>query len=185
MLHDPVFAAYTENNTMKRRNNMYQPASYTLLISLLRHRPSAFAKIRGGDTIPEIRGDILFYETRYGVFVVADVMGLPYKKEACANHFFAFHIHEGSRCEDGENSPFATAGGHYNPDGCTHPVHAGDLPPLLSVQGRAFSAFLTDRFSVSQIIGKTVIIHENADDFTTQSAGNAGKRIACGVIRGS
>ena len=162
---------------------MYQPSSFALLVSLLRHRPNAVCKMAGGDDHPYLRGEILFYETRYGTFAIADMMGLPYEEGICHGRFFGFHIHSGEKCEDGNNDPLATAGGHYNPNGCPHPMHAGDLPPLLSVKGRAFSAFLTDRFSVSEIIGKTAIIHENADDFTTQPAGNAGKRIACGVIR--
>ena len=44
------------------------------------------------------------------------------------------------------------------------------------------TVFLTDRFRLDEVIGRTVVIHENADDFTTQPAGNAGARIACGVI---
>ena len=49
--------------------------------------------------------------------------------------------------------------------------------------GYALQAFLTDRFTVRDIIGRTVIIHDGLDDFTSQPAGNAGARIACGVIR--
>ncbi|MBP3600475.1 MAG: superoxide dismutase family protein [Clostridia bacterium] len=56
------------------------------------------------------------------------------------------------------------------------------MPPLFEVNGRAFSVFLTDRFSVPQILGKTVIIHALPDDFTTQPSGNAGEKIACGII---
>ena len=43
--------------------------------------------------------------------------------------------------------------------------------------------FLTNRFRVEEILGKTVIIHDSPDDFTSQPAGNAGKKIACGMIR--
>ncbi|MCD7905162.1 MAG: superoxide dismutase family protein [Clostridiales bacterium] len=43
--------------------------------------------------------------------------------------------------------------------------------------------FFTDRFKLSKIIGKTVIIHKNPDDFKTQSSGDAGEKIACGVIK--
>lgn len=62
-------------------------------------------------------------------------------------------------------------------------AHAGDLPPLLSCQGNAYLSVKTDRFSVNEIIGRTVVIHSNPDDFHTQPAGNAGKKIACGVIQ--
>lgn len=57
------------------------------------------------------------------------------------------------------------------------------MPPLFSNRGYAFQAFLTDRFTVLEILGRTVIIHDGTDDFTSQPAGNAGARIACGVIR--
>ena len=57
------------------------------------------------------------------------------------------------------------------------------MPPLIANNGYAIQAFLTDRFTVREILGKTVIIHDSADDFTSQPAGNAGARIACGVIR--
>ena len=53
--------------------------------------------------------------------------------------------------------PFALAEGHYNPDNCPHPYHAGDLPPLFGNKGIAWSAFLTDRFRVGDVIGKTVL----------------------------
>lgn len=64
-----------------------------------------------------------------------------------------------------------------------HPDHAGDLPPLMRSNGNAFSAVVTDRFTPSDIVGRTVVIHSNPDDFSTQPSGNAGKKIACGVIR--
>lgn len=82
-----------------------------------------------------------------------------------------------------EGEAFSAAIGHFDPHGCPHPQHAGDLPPLLLCGTRAFSVTLTDRFRVSQIIGKAVVVHENPDDFTTQPSGNSGARIACGVIR--
>ena len=72
---------------------------------------------------------------------------------------------------------------HYNPNQCAHPYHAGDLPPLFGSNGYAFEAFLTDRFTVSEVIGRTVIIHSKPDDFSTQPSGNSGEKIACGEIR--
>lgn len=59
----------------------------------------------------------------------------------------------------------------------------GDLPPLFVGNGRAWGAVLTTRFRVEEVIGRTVIIHSQADDFRTQPAGDSGSRIACGVIR--
>lgn len=81
-----------------------------------------------------------------------------------------------------QNDPFPLTGSHYNPDNCPHPYHAGDLPPLFGNRGIAWSAFLTNRFQVRDVLGKTVIIHASPDDFTSQPAGNSGKKIACGVI---
>ena len=64
-----------------------------------------------------------------------------------------------------------------------HPHHAGDLPPLMSVDGYAWSAFYDDVLELYNIVGRAVIIHRNPDDFTTQPSGNAGEMMACGVIR--
>ena len=96
---------------------------------------------------------------------------------------FAFHIHSGGTCSGSADDPFRDAQGHYHPENCPHPAHAGDMPPLFSNKGYAAQAFLTGRFTVREIIGRTVIIHAGTDDFTSQPAGNAGARIACGVIR--
>lgn len=86
-----------------------------------------------------------------------------------------------SACD--EANPFADAMTHFNPEDCPHPYHAGDLPPLWGSDGYAFSVFLTDRFSVEEIVGKTVIIHRQPDDFTIQPSGSARQKMACGVIR--
>ena len=72
---------------------------------------------------------------------------------------------------------------HYDPDGCEHPCHAGDLPPLFGNDGYALSLFLTNRFSVEEVTGRVVIIHSHPDDLTTGPSGNSGEKIACGVIR--
>ena len=73
---------------------------------------------------------------------------------------------------------------HYNPLGCPHPYHAGDMPPIFGAAGYAFSAFVTDRFTVRDVVGRSVILHGSPDDFTTQPSGNAGEKIACGEIMG-
>ncbi len=147
---------------------------------VLQTKPAAVAVIRGID--PQLRGTVRFYSTRYGVLVAADIGGLPLATADCTKPVFGFHIHEGTTCTGPSSDPFADVGSHYNPDDCPHPSHAGDLPPLFEAGGRAFTAFLTDRFTVREIIGKTVIIHSSPDDFTTQPAGNAGTKIACGEI---
>lgn len=156
-------------------------------------RPAqAKAQIRGSKEYSKISGRVHFYQTPRGVLVAAEVTGLPGGPQVtgrqavadrCKSPVFAFHIHEGSRCAGNGADPFADVGTHYNPEGCEHPYHAGDLPPLFGNNGYAFMAVLTDRFTVSEIIGKTVIIHGDPDDFHTQPAGNAGMKIACGEIR--
>lgn len=136
----------------------------------------AKAIMRGGEDAPSLRGEVLFFQNKCSVMVSARLFGLPQNDSG----FFAFHIHEGDGC-GGED--FADTGGHYNPEDVPHPMHAGDLPPLLSCGGCAYVDIKTDRFRVEEIIGRTVIIHDGADDFHTQPSGNAGKKIACGVIK--
>ena len=150
--------------------------------SVFRRRADAVARINGSEMYQNIHGKVLFYTVRVGVIVRSIITGLPKGTKPCGSPIFAFHIHSGGRCDGNENDAFANAAGHYNPQNCPHPYHAGDLLPLFGANGNAFSAFLTDRFRVSEIIGKTVIIHSSFDDFTTQPSGNAGEKIACGVI---
>ena len=110
-------------------------------------------------------------------------MRAPPHRGPCGGGIFAFHIHSGGQCSGNEKAPFANALAHYDRDDCPHPAHAGDLPPLFENQGYAFQMFLTGRFSLCEVIGKTVIIHSGPDDFTSQPSGNAGSKIACGQIR--
>lgn len=138
--------------------------------------------IKGSPDYPAITGEIGFYQTAVGVLISVQVTGLPSSNAVCANQFFGFHIHSGSSCTGNADEPFANARTHYNPSNCDHPYHAGDLPPILGNHGYAFQVFLTDRFSVDEIIGKTVVIHSDRDDFTTQPSGDSGTKIACGVI---
>lgn len=139
---------------------------------------AAVAYLSGGQVTPGLSGTAKFYPAKGGVLVAVDVTGLP---QDSATGIFALHIHEGTACSGAD---FADAKGHFNPGGLPHPRHAGDLPPLFANQGRAFLAVLTGRFRISDVIGRTVIIHSAPDDFTTQPSGNAGTRIACGVIQG-
>lgn len=136
----------------------------------------AVACIKGGAEAPCLRGEVRFYQRRGFVLVEGEISGLPKDN---SSGFFGLHIHEGGGCA-GEN--FSETGGHYNPEGRPHPRHAGDLPPLLRCGDGAYFALRTDRFCVKDVMGRTVVIHGNPDDFTSQPAGNAGKKIACGVI---
>lgn len=149
----------------------------------IRQQPTAIARIRGSNQYPNICGMVRFYQTGRGVIVAAHISGLPEPEGPCRHPVFAFHIHTGACCTGSGSDPFADVGGHFNPDNCPHPQHAGDLPPLFGSGGHAFSVFLTDRFCVKDIIGRTVIIHGGPDNFTSQPAGNAGPKIACGEIR--
>lgn len=136
----------------------------------------AVAYLKGGDMAPDLEGVVKFYQTSRGVIVSAHIFGLPKEN---SSGFFAFHIHEGDNCS---GAGFVNTKGHYNPSNAAHPMHAGDLPPLLSNNGEAYLEVLTNRFKINEIIGKTMVIHSKADDFFTQPAGNAGDKIACGVI---
>lgn len=137
-------------------------------------KPGAVARVSGGSSAPCLFGTVKFYQMGKQVLVVTEVYGLPKSETG----FFALHIHEGGSCKE----EFSLTGSHYNPENNPHPMHAGDLPPLLSCEGRAFSAVLTDRFTIKEIIGRTAVIHEGPDDFASQPAGNAGQKIACGLI---
>ena len=144
-----------------------------------RNCPDAVARITGGVEATRLSGCVEFYQEDGCVLVVARISGLPRDSET---GFFGFHIHQGKECFGVD---FSGAEGHYNPMGQPHPEHAGDLPPLIRCRGNAYLSFRTDRFSVSEVIGRTVVIHSDPDDFHTQPAGNAGKKIACGVIQKS
>ena len=141
----------------------------------------AIARIAGSIAYPDIKGYVRFTQMKNGVFVSAEVSGLPCERQN-GSCIYGFHIHSGESCGGNETDPFADSDGHYNPDGSMHPYHAGDLPPLFGNHGYAYMSVFTDRFSVNDIIGKTVIIHKNPDDFTTQPSGNSGEKIACGII---
>lgn len=148
-----------------------------------RQLPDAVAIVSGIGGYAAIRGQVSFYQTGNGVLVRVSLRNLPRSKGACAHPIFGFHIHGGSSCTGNESDPLADVGTHYNPHHCPHPYHAGDMPPVFGVNGHAFSLFLTDRFTVREVIGKTIILHDRPDDFTTQPAGNAGAKIACGIIQ--
>lgn len=137
--------------------------------------PQAVALIHGGNEVPSLFGKVKFYQKSDCAVVVADIDGLPKN----ATGFYGFHIHEGTSCS---GNGFSKSGSHYNPTGTLHPSHTGDLPPLILCNGGARMAVTTDRFKVTDIIGRTVIIHDMPDDFNSQPSGNAGSKIACGII---
>ncbi len=142
---------------------------------------SAMAAIKGSSEYPDVTGYAAFVPCGRGTMVSLSVYGLP-KGTVCGCKTFAVHIHEGGSCTGSQTDPFADVKAHYNPNNCPHPCHAGDLPPIFSESGESRSAFITNRFTPSDIIGRTIIIHESPDDLHTQPSGNAGKKIACGRI---
>ena len=145
-------------------------------------KPNAKAAIAGSSNYPQIKGEVYFYQMESNVMVVANITNLPYESGKCGGAVLGFHIHSGLSCTGNETDSFADAMTHYNPLGCPHPFHSGDMPPLFVCKGSAFLTFMTDRFIVREILGRTVIIHSKPDDFTTQPSGNSGEKIACGVI---
>src|SRR6266550_8414438 len=101
-----------------------------------------------------------------------------------------FHIHEKGDCgNNGQN-----AGGHFNPTGMVHGApdavshHAGDFGNVTAdANGEVHTRFTTHSVSLksgemNNPVGKAVVLHEKADDLVSQPSGNAGARIACGVI---
>ena len=97
--------------------------------------PALRADIAGLSGYPDISGTVLFYRTVKGIVMIWSISGLP-KRTGCESSVFAFHIHDGTNCGD-------EIGEHYNPHGCPHPQHAGDLPPLFANDGYAWGAVLT------------------------------------------
>ena len=155
---------------------------------VLRTKPSATATLIPSALAPHITGSVHFYPAADGTLVVAEVFGLPRQimhdgKLIPAGPFYAFHIHEGSACGDPDDTnPFAASGMHLNPGAQPHPMHMGDMPPLMADRGYAYISFYDARFTPAQVAGHTVVIHQGPDDFRTQPSGGAGNKIACGAI---
>lgn len=131
-------------------------------------------------------GTAQFAETPSGVLVTLAVKNVP-----AGEH--AVHIHAVGRCEP----PFTSAGGHFNPEGRKHGLiaadghHAGDMPNLhIPPSGTLETEILNTSItlekgkpnSVFDADGSAIIIHAGKDDYKTDPAGEAGGRIACGVI---
>lgn len=147
-------------------------------------RPAAVAKLtptQGSTTT----GTVSFYKEGDHVVAHARVSGLKPGSE------HGFHVHEKGDCTAPDGM---SAGGHYNPAGQPHgalgsgPHHAGDMPNLKAdaageADVRVHLTGVTVGGGGADILGKGVIVHANADDYQSQPAGNAGARLACGVIQ--
>lgn len=149
-------------------------------MSILNDMPEATALMQGGRQYPGITGIVNFYRTRWhsGVMVEVELAGLP-NTAIYSPRFLAMHIHENGNCTNN----FSETGMHYNPTKAVHPYHLGDLPPVLNSNGYAFMAFYDGYLELEKLIGRSVVIHGKRDDFTSQPSGDAGDKIACGVIQ--
>lgn len=133
----------------------------------------------------QARGTVTFTPVDGGVRVNADVTGL-------AEGPHGIHVHETGDCSAPDAS---SAGGHFAPEGSPHGApddpaserHTGDLGNLeANPEGNATYERLDSILSLegpNSIVGKAVIVHGGADDLTSQPSGDAGPRVACGVIR--
>ena len=130
-------------------------------------------------------GKVTFLQKGDKVIVVAQVSGLTPGAHG-------FHIHEKEDCSSGDGM---SAGGHFNPQGKPHgnpgdaEHHAGDMP-MLAADGYGdakltaeLAVITVDSGAATNLIGKSVIVHQDADDYKKQPTGNSGARVACGVIR--
>jgi Cu-Zn family superoxide dismutase len=150
---------------------------------------SAQAVLQPAKDTPGFSGRVIFYQAGSQVRVVADVTGVS----PPGNH--GFHVHENGKCERDPGKDFASAGGHFNPSGTPHACpdaashHAGDLGNIvINADGTGHVDVTTSALSLSgasSVVGRAVILHAAPDDCTTQPTGNAGGRLACGVIAAS
>lgn len=130
----------------------------------------------------QAHGTATFTATAEGIRVVAHIEGLTPGKHG-------FHIHEYGDCSSGDGK---SAGGHFNPEGVEHAGpdaakrHVGDLGNITADENDVAHLEYTDRklrlSGPHSIIGRGVIVHADPDDLTSQPTGNAGGRVACGVI---
>jgi Cu-Zn family superoxide dismutase len=137
-------------------------------------------------TEPGVSGTLTFTATDGGVRLTGTIAGL----DAGATH--ALHLHENGRCE---KPKFQSAGAHFNPSGAAHgnregdgPHHAGDIPnQVAGADGVAQVDQMLDGLTIGvggsmDIVGKSVIVHAQRDDYRTQPSGDAGGAIACGLV---
>lgn len=130
-------------------------------------------------------GVLRFFPEAGGVRVLGSVEGLTPNAE------HGFHVHEKGDCSAADGS---SAGGHFNPEGHDHGQqghdnhHLGDMNNLKSnAEGVAEVDLFLARAQLNtgnkeDLVGRGVIVHKDRDDYSSQPAGNAGARIACGAI---
>ncbi len=147
-------------------------------------KASATLESRSGSNV---KGTVNFTSQGNNILVTANFSGLKPNAEQ------GFHVHEKGDC----SAPDATsAGGHFNPDSKAHGMpgsgshHAGDMPNIKSdANGNASYSATLSGFAVDSgptgILGKSVVVHRDPDDYKSQPAGNSGPRFACGLIKSS
>ena len=136
----------------------------------------------------KVKGIVTFTEVADGVRVDANITGLAPGKHG-------FHVHQYGDCSsaDGSAAPASAAGDHFNPSKASHGApdakerHEGDMGNIeADASGVAKLNYIDHSLSLhdcdESIIGRAVIVHEKADDLKSQPSGEAGGRIACGVI---
>ena len=131
-----------------------------------------------------VKGTVEFQQFPAGVRAHIELSGFVPGSE------HGFHVHEKGDCAAGDA---LSAGGHFNPTAQAHGRltekihHAGDLPSIVAdAAGKVSVDIKLSGVTLSpgptSFVGRSLIVHANADDFTTQPSGNSGARIACGVI---
>ena len=157
-------------------------------VSLSANAAGEMANTQLKDTSGKSVGDVDLVQTPAGVLIKLQIKGLPPGERA-------FHIHAVGKCE----APFESAGPHFNPGNHHHGMmsgvgHAGDMPNLHVPQSGELSvevmnaAVTLDNGKPNSLFdndGSSLVIHAKADDYKSDPAGNAGDRIACGVIQPS
>ena len=134
-------------------------------------------------------GTIEFMDTPKGLAIMPDLKGL-----SAGQH--GFHVHENASCaaKDKDGKPVAglAAGGHYDPSntklhaGPQGGGHLGDLPLLtVAADGTSKESLTASRLKVSDLQGRSIMIHEAGDNFSDQPKplGGGGARVACGVVK--
>lgn len=131
----------------------------------------------------KVVGTLKFMQHGDHVMVMADVSGLQPGQQ------HGVHVHDKGDCSAPDGM---SAAGHFNPTGKPHGPqeadhHGGDMPALVAdANGRAKAQFHLTGVTVADgptsIVGRSVIVHKDPDDYKTQPTGNSGARIACGVI---
>ncbi|HWL30560.1 MAG TPA: superoxide dismutase family protein [Xanthobacteraceae bacterium] len=151
-------------------------------------RSAELANAQIKDSSGKAVGDADLTQTPAGVLIKLQLKGIKPGEHA-------FHIHAVGKCE----APFTSAGGHFNPGNHKHgmmsgPAHAGDMPNLHVPQSGDLSVEVLNAAvtlekgkpnSLFDADGSALVVHATADDYKSDPAGNAGDRIACGVVQES